>query len=105
VVELVRENKRNSMPFAEFSSIRMREDAVSIQRGLVRHGSIWHVELLSAEGSPLVFLSSELKYRKRAFEETAAVAKEVSMIMSIPVQVVVDGKAWTLGWPPKSLLS
>jgi len=67
--------------------------------------SVWHVELVPMQGSRLLFLTSEPDDRQRAFERTAAVAKAVATIMALSVQVVVDGKAWTFGWPPKSLLS
>ena len=93
-VELARSTSRKSVPFTEFSAIRMREVAG-------RFGSVWNVELVPAKGSRILFLSSESENRQRAFEQ-AAVVKAVSSIMSLPVQVVVDGKVWTHGWPPKS---
>lgn len=102
-VDLIRGVKKSHRPFVEFSAVRMREDAVSMRRGIVMNGSLWHVELVPATGSRLLFLSSEVGNRQRVFERTAAVAKAVSTIMSIPVQVVVDGNAWTLEWPPKNL--
>jgi len=93
-VELTRKNKSKNVPFSEFSAVRMRENAG-------KHVSVWHVELVSLHGPHLLFLSSEREDRQRGFERTASVAKAVSAIMSLPVEVVVDGKVWTHGWPPK----
>lgn len=93
-VELARKNKRRDVPFSEFSAVRMREDAG-------RYVSVWHVELVSAKGRRFLFLSSEHEERQTGFERTASIAKAVSTIMSLPVQVFVDGKVWTHGWPPK----
>jgi len=94
-VDLTRKNKHRTVSFSEFSAVRMRETAG-------RYVSVWHVELISLHGPCLLFLSSEREDRQRGFERTASVAKAVSAIMSLPVQVVVDGKAWTYGWPPKN---
>jgi len=93
-VEVLRGNKQKSMPFAEFSAIRMREAAVPIGFSALMKGSVWHVELIPVKGSRLLFLSSEREDRQRAFEQTAAVAKAVSTVMSVPVQVVVDGNVF-----------
>lgn len=93
-VELTRKNKHRSVPFSEFSAVRMRETAG-------RYVSVWHVELVSLHSPRLLFLSSEREDRRTGFERTASVARAVSAIMSLPVQVVVDGKVWTHGWPPK----
>lgn len=93
-VEFNRKNKHRHEPFSEFSAVRMRETAE-------KHVSVWHVELVSIRGPRLLFLSSEREDRQTGFERTASVARAVSAIMSLPVQVVVDGKVWTRGWPPK----
>jgi len=97
-VELARKNKRSDMPFSEFSAVRMREDAR-------RYVSVWHVELVSSKGPRLLFLSSDCEERQTGFERTASIAKAVSTIMSLPVQVFVDGKVWTHGWPPKKRIA
>jgi len=112
-VELTRNNHPKSMPFANFSAVVMRESsamggqflALGDATPLGGNISVWHVELVPMQGSRLLFLTSEPDDRQRAFERTAAVAKAVATIMALSVQVVVDGKAWTFGWPPKSLLS
>lgn len=93
-VEVLRGNKQTSVPFAEFSAIRMREAAVPIGFSALMKGSVWHAELIPVKGSPLLFLSSEREERQRAFEQTAAVAKAVSTVMSVPVQVAVDGNVF-----------
>jgi hypothetical protein len=99
-VELARGNQHRSVSFSEFSAVRMRETA-----GRHGHVSVWHVELVSLHGPHLLFLSSERSHRQTGFEQTASVAKAVSAIMSLPVQVVVDGKVWTPGWPPKDRIA
>jgi hypothetical protein len=95
LVELKRKDKHNSAPFSEFLAIRMRE--VSGKHAI----SIWHVELVPRKGAATPFVTSDRGYRETSFEQTAPLARAVSAIMSVPVQVVVDGKAWTPGWPPK----
>lgn len=97
-VELVRNTQRTSRAFAEFSAIRMRESSGE-------HGSIWHLELISQRGKTLLFLTSERQDRRPGFERTGAVAKAIAAITCVPVQVLVDGKAWTPGWPPKSYMT
>jgi hypothetical protein len=97
-VELTRKNKHSNVPFSEFSAVRMREAAG-------RYVSVWHVELVSVKGRRLLFLSSAREDRQTGFERTASVAKAVSAIMSLPVQVFVDGKVWTHGWPPKNRIA
>lgn len=97
-IELSTRNQHRDVSFADFSAVRMRETAG-------RHISVWHVELVSVRGRRLLFLSSEGDDRQLGFERTAPVAKAVSAIMSVPVQVVVDGKVWTQGWPPKNPLA
>jgi hypothetical protein len=93
-VELTKKNKHRNVPFSEFSAVRMREIAG-------KYVSVWHLELVSLQGPRLLFLSSEREDRQKGFERTAPVAKAVSAILSLPVHVVVDGKVWTHGWPPK----
>jgi hypothetical protein len=94
-VELTESKKHAFASFSEFSAIRMREVAG-------KHVSIWHVELVPNKATPLLFLTSERGDRQTSFVRTGSVAKAISAIMSIPVQVVVDGKVWTPGWPPKN---
>jgi hypothetical protein len=97
-VELVRNTQRRSRAFAEFSAIRLRESSGE-------HGSIWHLELIPQRGKTLLFLTSERQERRAGFERTGVVAKAVAAISCVPVQVVVDGNAWTPGWPPKSYMA
>ncbi|MGA9939879.1 MAG: hypothetical protein WBP92_16660 [Candidatus Acidiferrales bacterium] len=97
VVATKRGNDRTETRFPEFSAIRMRE--VSGGKG---GGSLWHVELIQQRGSAVPFVTSEVASRPTSFKETAAVAKAVSKIMLLPVQVHVAGNIWTPGWPPKS---
>ena len=98
LVEMRRGNKQTTAGFSEFSAIRMRE--ISGGRG---GGSLWHVEWLPHRGKAIPFVTSEIDSRKTAFEQTASVAKAVSAIMGLPVQVFVAGHIWTPGWPPKNL--
>jgi hypothetical protein len=97
-VELVRNNEKTSRPFSEFNAIRMRESSGE-------HGSLWHIELVPPRGKSLLVLTSERQERRAGFERTGAVAKAIAAIVCTPVQVVVDGNAWTPGWPPKSYMS
>jgi hypothetical protein len=94
LVQLVGEKKEKTACFSQFSAMRMREKSNE-------HGSLWHVELIPLRGQPLLFLTSDREERRVSFGQTASVAKAVSSIMSLPVQVEVDGKAWTPGWPPQ----
>jgi len=96
VVEFKRKNKLTETAFSEFSAVRMREIA---GRGLV---SLWHVELMPLRGRAIPFVTSERGERKTSFEQTAPVARAVSAIMVVPVQVFVAGNVWTPGWPPKN---
>jgi hypothetical protein len=91
--------RKNSLPcnFSDFKAIRMRE--VAGGRG---SGSYWHVELIPHKGKPAPFLTSQREDRRETFENTTPVAKAVSAIMDVPVQVFVAGNVWTLGWPPKA---
>jgi len=95
-----RGNDRTETRFSEFSAIRMRE--VSGGKG---GGSLWHVELIPQRGGALPFVTSEVAARQDSFKETAAVAKAISKIMMLPVQVHIAGNIWTPGWPPKVLQS
>ena len=97
-VELVRTSQRTSRAFAEFSAIRMRESSSE-------HGSVWNLELIPQRGRTLLFLTSERQERRAGFERTGAVAKAVAAIICVPVQVIIDGNAWTPGWPPKSYMT
>ena len=68
-------------------------------------GSLWHVELVPQKGRPPIpFVTSRGGERRAMFENAAPVAKAVSAIMDIPVQVFVAGNVWTPGWPPKTLI-
>lgn len=97
VVQFSKNGKIKTYNLREFSAIRMRE--VSGGRSLL---SVWHIELVPNRGQPIPFLTSTLGDRKTGFEHVAPIAKAVSAIMAIPVQVVVAGNIWTPGWPPKS---
>ena len=97
LVELKRKEKVTSYPFSRFSAIRMRE----IYQG--EAGSLWHMELLAVQGKNLLFASSARGNRQTGFENSAGLARAISAITSLPVQVVLAGNIWTLGWPPKTL--
>jgi hypothetical protein len=88
-------NGQTEMRFSEFSAIRMREFANDT-------GSGWYIELIPQRGFVLPFVDSEVAARETSFKKTAAMAKAVSKIMLLPVQVHVAGNIWTPGWPPKS---
>ncbi len=97
LVELKRKNKHTTAAFSEFSAIRMRE--IAGKRG----STLWHVELIPLRGRAIPFMTSRMRSdRKTSFEQTAPVAKAISAIMTVPVQVFVAGNVWTLGWPPKN---
>jgi hypothetical protein len=66
-------------------------------------GSLWHMELLAVEGKNLLFATSARGNRQTVFENSAGLAKTISAITSLPVQVVMAGNVWTPGWPPKAL--
>lgn len=92
-----RRNDRTETRFSEFWAIRMREVS-----GGKSGGSFWYIELVPQRGFVLPFVTSEVAARQDSFKQTAAVAKAVSKIMLLPVQVHVAGNIWTSGWPPKS---
>ena len=96
VVQFKRKNKVTEAAFSDFSTIRMREIA---GKSLV---SLWHVELISLKSKATPFVTSGTGDRKTTFEDTAPLAKAVSTIMAVPVQVFVAGNVWTPGWPPKN---
>jgi len=96
VAELKKKNSQ-TLGFSDFKAIRMREVA-----GGRDSGSYWHVELIPHKGKPTPFLTSQRGDRRATFENSAPVAKAVSAIMDLPVQVYVAGNVWTPGWPPKT---
>jgi hypothetical protein len=96
-VELKKKNTQTTALFSEYSAIRMRETAPG------RDGcTAWHIELVPLRGRVFPFATSERGDRKTTFEQAASVAKAVSAIMAIPVQVSVAGNIWTPGWPPRT---
>jgi hypothetical protein len=96
VVELRHKDKRTSLPFGRFSAVRMRE--IWQQEA----GSLWHFDLVALEGRNVLFLSSARGDRRRMFENSAGLARAISGISALPVQVVVSGNVWTPGWPPRT---
>lgn len=96
VVELKRKDKQKDVAFVEFAALRMREVATG------RGGSLWHIELLPLKGRAIPFVTSVISDRRATFENTAVLAKAVSAIVAVPVQVRVAGNVWTPGWPPKA---
>ena len=96
VVELKKKNKVIRMPFGRFSAVRMRELSQS------EAGSLWHFDLVAVEGKYVLFASSARGNRRLMFENSSGLAKAISTITSLPVQVVVAGNVWTPGWPPTS---
>lgn len=97
LIELRHKDKLTSVPFGRFSAVRMRE--LSQQEA----GSLWHFDLVGAEGRNVLFVSSARGDRRTMFENSAGLARAISGITSLPVQVVVSGNVWTPGWPPKSV--
>jgi len=96
VVELKKKSKVNRMPFGRFAAIRMRE--LSQQEA----GSLWHFDLVETERKYVVFLSSARGNRRMMFENSAGLAKAISVITSLPVQVELSRSVWTPGWPPET---
>ena len=96
VVELKRKGKVTSYPFSKFSAIRMRE----FYQG--EAGCLWHMELLAVQGKNVLFATSARGNRQTGFENSAGLARAISAITSLPVQVVLAGNVWTPGWPPKT---
>ena len=96
LVELKKKDKVTRLPFGNFSAIRMRELSQS------EAGSLWHFDLLAPNGKHVMFISSARGERRAMFENSAGLAKAISEITSLPVQVVLAGNIWTPGWPPKS---
>ena len=75
-VELIKNNKQKSLPFADFAAVGMREfSAIGGLVGGGGHTSVWHLELVPVKGSRLLLLTSESDHRQKSFEQTAAVAK------------------------------
>jgi hypothetical protein len=95
VVELTKQDKVTRLPFGKFSAIRMRE--LSQQEA----GSLWHFDLVEAKGKYVLFLSSARGNRRMMFENSAGLAKTISLITSLPVQVELSRHVWTPGWPPE----
>jgi hypothetical protein len=96
VVDLRKKDRVSILPFAKFSAVRMRELSQS------EAGSLWHFDLVAAEGKNVLFATSARGNRRLIFENSAGLAKAISAITSLPVQVVVSGNVWTPGWPPKN---
>ncbi len=96
VIELKEKDRVTSLPFGRFSAVRMQE----LSQG--EAGSLWHFDLVAVEGKNVRFVSSARGDRRTMFENSAGLAKAISAITSLPVQVVVAGNIWTPGWPPKS---
>jgi hypothetical protein len=82
--------------FVEFAGIGLREVATS------RGNSRWHIELIPRKGRAVPFVSSVSGSRSLEFEFSASLAKAVSDITELPVQVRLAGNIWTSGWPPKT---
>ena len=96
LVQLKKKNSLTTLRFSELSAIQMREV------GAGRAGSLWHIELIRQKGKGIPFVTSQIGDRRDTFEGTAAVAKAISAIVTLPVYVFVAGNVWTPGWPPKS---
>ena len=97
-VDLRKKDKVISLPFAKFSAVRMRELSQS------EAGSLWHFDLVTVEGQNVLFATSARGNRRLMFENSAGLAKTISAITSLPVQVLVAGNVWTPGWPPKNAM-
>jgi hypothetical protein len=96
VVDLRKKDKVTRLPFAKFSAVRMRELSQS------EAGSVWHFDLVAVEDKNVLFATSARGNRRLMFENSAGLAKTISAITSLPVQVLVAGNVWTPGWPPKN---
>ena len=95
LIELKKNDKIKRLSFGNFSAIRVRE----IYQG--DSGSLWHFDLLATNGKDVMFVSSARGDRRMMFENSAGLARTISDITSLPVQVVLLGNVWTPGWPPK----
>jgi hypothetical protein len=97
LIELKKNNKCITIHFSELAAVRAREVA---GKGVV---STWQLELVPREGKPIPFAASKSGDRKIMFEQAAALAREASTIIRVPVHVFVAGNVWTPGWPPKNV--
>ena len=96
LVELKKKDKVTCRPFGNFSAIRMREIYQE------NSGSLWHFDLLARNGRYLMFVSSARGNRRMMFENSAGLAKTISEITALPVQVVMSGNVWSPDWPPET---
>jgi hypothetical protein len=96
LVELKRKNKVTRLRFGNFSAIRMREIYQE------NSGSLWHFDLLARDGKHVMFVSSARGSRRMMFENSAGLAKTISDITALPVQVVLSGNVWSSDWPPEA---
>src|ERR1700761_2857966 len=93
---LSKKENETVLPFSDIGAIRMRE------RKIGKHGlCVWRLDVITRENKAIPFTSSASGQREAVFEQTAALAKAVGTIASVPVQVFVAGNIWTPGWPPK----
>lgn len=96
VVELKKKEKITRLPFGKFSAIRMRE---------LFHediGSLWHFDLVEAKGKYVMFVSTARGNRRMMFENSAGLAKAISDITLLPVQVELSRHVWDPDWPRES---
>jgi hypothetical protein len=96
IIDLQKNDSRQTLPFSAFVAIRMRETAASRS-----HVSVWHIDLIPQNGRVIPIVTSVHGYREAVFEHTAPLLKAISAITGLPMQAYVAGNVWTPGWPPK----
>lgn len=96
VIELTKKEKVTRLPFGNFSAIRMRE--ISQQEA----GSLWHFDLVEAKGKYVIFVSTARGNRRMMFENSAGLAKAISDITLLPVQVELSRHVWDPDWHRES---
>lgn len=97
-LEMKKKDHVTELSFSECAAVRMKERA---GRGV----SLWNLDVLKSDGKAIPLVASVLGERKSSFERSAAVAKAMSEVIGVPVQVSVAGNVWTPGWPPKPRVS
>jgi hypothetical protein len=95
VVELTTKHDQMDYEFSALSTIRMKE---AYSWG----DTLWQIELVPAQGKPILIAASDRSpSRQGLFERTAPLAKVLSDITQLPIQVFVARNVWTYGWSPK----
>lgn len=95
VIELKTKDRVTRMPFGRFSALRMREIYQEDS------GSLWHFDLVESRRKYVLLVSSARGDRRMKFENAAGLAKTISQLTSLPVQVELSRNVWTPNWPPE----